>query len=83
MPTKFEVFLSNDGTAWTLAGQMDVKVDAKDYTPQVVHPELVFLPQKAKYMKVKAYNFGKLPSWHLGAGGEAYIFCDEITVSEK
>jgi predicted alpha-1,2-mannosidase len=83
MPTKFEVYLSNDGIAWTLAGRMDVKVDAKDYTPQVIHPELVFLPQKAKYMKVKAYNFGNLPSWHLGAGGEAYIFCDEITVSEK
>ena len=83
MPTKFEVYLSNDGTTWTLAGRKDVKVDAKDYTPQVTHPELVFVPQKAKYMKVKAYNFGKLPSWHLGAGGEAYIFCDEITVSEK
>lgn len=34
-------------------------------------------------MKVKAYNFGQLPSWHLGAGGDAYIFCDEITVSEN
>jgi len=83
MPTKFEVELSNDGTTWTLAGSMDVKVDAKDYTPQVAHPQLTFAPQKAKYMKIKAYNFGQLPSWHLGAGGEAYIFCDEITVSDR
>ena len=83
MPTKFEVFLSNDGTAWTLAGQMDVKVNANDYTPQIAHPQLVFESKKAKYMKVKAYNFGQLPTWHLGVGGEAYIFCDEITVSER
>ncbi len=83
MPTKLEVSLSNDGTTWSLVGQLDVKVDPKDYTPQIAHPQLKFTPQKAKYMKVKAYNFGKLPSWHLGVDGEAYIFCDEITVSEK
>ncbi|MFN6092193.1 MAG: discoidin domain-containing protein, partial [Bacteroidota bacterium] len=83
MPTKFEVELSNDGTTWTLAGAMDLKVDPKDYNVQIARPQLVFPAQKAKYMKVKAYNFGQLPSWHLGAGGEAYIFCDEVTVSGR
>jgi hypothetical protein len=34
----------------------------------------------ARYVKVSAKNFGKLPNWHLGAGGEAFIFIDEITV---
>jgi hypothetical protein len=38
------------------------------------------LNAKAQYVKVKAYNFGTLPQWHQGAGGEAYIFVDEITV---
>jgi hypothetical protein len=37
-------------------------------------------PVLARYVKVKAKNFGKLPRWHLGAGGEAFIFIDEITV---
>jgi hypothetical protein len=36
---------------------------------------------KAKYIKVKAYNFGKLPDWHQGAGGDAFIFIDEITIN--
>jgi hypothetical protein len=34
----------------------------------------------AKYIKVKAYNFGKLPEWHQGFGGDAFIFIDEITI---
>jgi hypothetical protein len=38
------------------------------------------IPVNARYIKVKARNFGTLPEWHLGAGGEAFIFIDEITV---
>jgi hypothetical protein len=34
----------------------------------------------ARDVKVKATNFGKLPEWHLGKGGDAYIFIDEIGV---
>jgi hypothetical protein len=34
----------------------------------------------ARYIKIAAKNFGKLPEWHLGAGGDAYIFIDEIEV---
>jgi hypothetical protein len=33
-----------------------------------------------KYIKIKAYNYGKLPQWHQGFGGDAFIFIDEITV---
>jgi predicted alpha-1,2-mannosidase len=35
---------------------------------------------KARYIKVVAEKIGKLPSWHGGAGQDAYIFVDEITV---
>lgn len=34
----------------------------------------------ARYVKVSAVNYGKLPEWHLGAGGQAYIFIDEINI---
>jgi hypothetical protein len=37
-------------------------------------------PVLARYVKVRAKNFGKLPDWHMGAEGEAFIFVDEITV---
>ena len=35
---------------------------------------------KARYIKVVAENVGKLPSWHGGAGLDAYVFVDEITI---
>ncbi len=37
---------------------------------------------KARFVKVKASNFGTIPSWHMGAGGQAYIFIDEIIIKE-
>ena len=33
---------------------------------------------KARYLKIVAKNFGKLPEWHQGKGGEAFIFVDEL-----
>ena len=35
---------------------------------------------KAKYIKIKAENYGICPDWHLGAGGKTWIFVDEITI---
>jgi hypothetical protein len=37
-------------------------------------------PVKARYVRVRAHNFGKIPSWHLGAGGDPWIFVDEIFI---
>ncbi len=34
----------------------------------------------AKYVKVKAKTIGKCPPWHIGAGGKAWIFADEIVI---
>ena len=35
---------------------------------------------KARYIKIKAENYGICPDWHLGAGGKTWIFVDEITI---
>ncbi|HRS38974.1 MAG TPA: hypothetical protein P5292_07310, partial [Bacteroidia bacterium] len=32
----------------------------------------------ARYLKVKAVNYGRLPIWHPGAGYPAFIFVDEV-----
>ena len=34
----------------------------------------------AKYLKVTATNFGKLPKEHPAAGSDSWIFIDEIIV---
>lgn len=34
----------------------------------------------ARYIKVRAKNIGDCPDWHKGAGGQAWLFIDEIEV---
>jgi len=35
---------------------------------------------RARYVRVRAKNYGKCPDWHPGAGGKTWIFVDEIVV---
>jgi len=35
---------------------------------------------KTRFIKMIAKNFGVCPDWHLGAGGESWIFIDEISI---
>ncbi|KAF2515109.1 alpha-mannosidase [Flavobacterium salilacus subsp. salilacus] len=80
MPTKVEFYTSDDNKNFTLIDTIENTIAPQDYAVQVTdfgtNPENV----SARYIKVKAYNYGTLPEWHQGHGGEAFIFIDEITV---
>ncbi len=80
MPKEVEFFVSSDGKKFkhlvsvdNTVSEMDEKVQIKEFTT-AVHK------QKARYIKVQATNYGRLPDWHPGAGGKAFIFIDEISV---
>lgn len=80
MPTKVEYYVSNDNVNFQLAATVSNTLEAKEYNTKIIAFEGILKPQNARYIKVKAYNFGKLPEWHQGAGYDAYIFIDEIAV---
>lgn len=82
MPTKVDYYISEDNINFTKVGTVDNTVDPKEYEVVIKPFELKINPQKARYVKVVAKNFGKLPEWHQGHpfDGEAFIFVDEITV---
>ncbi|MEO0045396.1 MAG: hypothetical protein RL705_587 [Bacteroidota bacterium] len=81
MPTKVEYYVSTDNVNFTLVGTVDNTLDAAATENTVTNFSLKLnSATKAKYVKVKAYNYGKLPEWHQGAGGDAFIFVDEITI---
>ena len=79
-PTSIDVQTSLDGIAWTDAGSASHTVPVTDMTPQLATLDVSFAPRSARFVRVRARTFGKLPDWHPGAGGDAFIFCDEITV---
>lgn len=80
MPKKVEYYASINNKDFILLKTIDNTIDPKDEKVQTKDFETEVLPTEARYIKVKAYYFGKLPEWHQGAGGEAYIFIDEISV---
>ena len=80
MPDRIEFEVSSDGSNFTKIAdlkpafpQTDMNTVTKDFVQSVT-------PTKARYVRVKAYNFGKIPSWHPGAGGDPWIFVDEIFI---
>jgi predicted alpha-1,2-mannosidase len=82
MPVKVNVEVSVDGKNWKPAGEINHTVEPKDYNVQVKNLSLPLKNVKARYVKIKAINFGKLPEWHQGYpfNGQAFIFVDEVWV---
>jgi predicted alpha-1,2-mannosidase len=80
MPTRVEFELSTDGRTFTPAAS--IRNDVPDNNYEVIVKDFVrtIEPRPARYVRVKAYNFGKIPAWHAGAGGDAFIFIDEIII---
>ena len=81
-PTKVEYYVSDDNVNFTLAESAVNVIDAKDYTVRASSIVVGLRNTSGRYVKIKAYNFGTLPEWHQGAGGEAFVFVDEITVNQ-
>jgi predicted alpha-1,2-mannosidase len=80
MPKKVEYYASMNGKDFVLLKTLDTTIDPKDEKVQIRDFGTEILPTEARYIKVKAYYYGKLLEWHQGAGGESYIFIDEISV---
>jgi hypothetical protein len=81
LPKEVEYFISNDGINFKSVGTVNHHLawnTEETFTKNFVYQ----LPKKvkARYIKVVAKNFGILPEGHQGAGGDAFIFVDEIHV---
>jgi len=80
MPRRVEIELSIDGK--TFAPALSIANEVSDKERGIVMKDFVktIPPQSARYVRVRAVNFGKIPEWHPGNGGDAWIFVDEIIV---
>jgi predicted alpha-1,2-mannosidase len=80
MPAYVEFSVSTDGRNFTKIGRVDNELADTVDAPTIKIFRKDFAQKKIRFVKVFAKNYGKLPDWHPGAGGDAYIFIDEITV---
>ena len=75
----FEVFA--DGQSFAHVVTIPSDVPENNYNVVIKDFVKTIGPQKARYIRIRAHNYGKVPSWHAGAGGDAWIFVDEIIIN--
>lgn len=82
LPDWITVYGSEDSVHFEELNTGDYLLDEKDMStgryPMVFSGFKKATPYR--YIKVFAKNYGKLPAWHPGAGGDAFIFVDEIEI---
>lgn len=80
LPVQVTVEISVDGTHFKKIETISQTVDTENITPFIKDFSVSFGTTALRYIKITAKNYGVLPPSHLGAGGKAWLFCDEITV---
>lgn len=80
LPTVVEFFVSENGERFESLGMLPASEDPRCEGALRSPASLSFKPRRVRYVRVKAVNMKQCPSWHKGAGGKAWVFCDEIQV---
>ncbi len=79
-PPEVEFLISNDGINYTSVATIKNTFSDKEYGS--FHQDFsTTLSASARYVKVKAKNYGICPDWHLGAGGVTWLFADELIIN--
>ena len=81
MPTHIEFEYSLDGVEFSKIADIKTDVAPEDMEPTIRDYKTPIKPVMARYIRVHAYSLGKIPSWHPGAGGDPWIFVDEILIN--
>jgi predicted alpha-1,2-mannosidase len=78
-PSEISFYTSIDGKEYKLAGTAKNDIPSTEKAASI--QELgINISTTARYIKVKAINGGKLPSWHESAGNPSHLFIDEVIV---
>ncbi len=80
-PKEVIVSVSSDNKTFEYIGTIKNEFSDRKYGAFIQDLNMKFNNIKARYVKLEAVNYGKCPEWHLGAGGDAWIFVDEIIIN--
>ncbi|GLX77353.1 hypothetical protein tinsulaeT_06930 [Thalassotalea insulae] len=78
LPSQVRFALSSDGERFSGVGELSYQSQENMPDYQQKRFSVTFNRQAARYIRVQAKNLAKLPSWHIRAGQECFIFADEI-----
>lgn len=79
LPTRVEYAVSDDGINFTPFYEEENEISPKTEGKfrATVNSNS---PQRGRYLRVKAKNYGTLPDWHPAAGADSWLFVDEVLI---
>jgi len=80
LPGSVEFMVSDDGKNFRSVATLKNDADDRDPKPVVKEFAAKLDGARARFVRVRATNYGKLPAWHAGAGSPAWLFADELIV---
>lgn len=80
MPDRIEFDVSTDGVNFMRVAEIEPGFPQQEMEPVMQEFATTVTPTRVRYVRVRAHNIGKIPSWHAGAGGDPWIFVDEIFI---
>jgi hypothetical protein len=80
-PAKVQLMGSKDGKKYEPMGEVLNDIKADDYTVHVKEFKIADVNFKEyRYIKLVALQYGRLPDWHAGKGGDSFIFAGELNI---
>ena len=81
LPNKVEVYVDDDSDEFQKVKEVTHQIDPRNEEALVKRFTLDLNVTSVTRIKIKAEYFGRLPKWHLGAGGESWLFIDEVEIN--
>ena len=78
VPRQIIIEVSTDGKKFTQVYSGENYLPVEDLNVQVKNIEASFAPVAARYVHIKAIQYGPLPAWHESVGSQTHMFVDEI-----
>lgn len=80
-PKRYQVFLSIDGVDFKEVYAQDIPMVQQGDGIRITDLKATFATQKARYVRVLATIYDRIPDWHYSAGQPTFLFVDEIIVN--
>ncbi len=79
MPQNVDFYIAGNDKQFRKIGSKKSTLAEDLYGAHIEKIDIHFEQQAVRYIKFDAEKYGDIPEWHLGHGGEGWIFADEIT----
>jgi len=79
-PRFVEYAVSTDGAAFVPVGRLEEPIAKSHQELSIREFGQQLSDVEARFVRVRAASIGTCPAWHVGTGGKAWLFCDEVSI---